>query len=444
MTFNLEKALRHLGIRTLSPMQEASRKAFLDGRDIILLSPTGSGKTLAFLLPLCEKLTGKQQSTGENYAQAVVLAPSRELAIQIQDVVKKMDCGLKAFALYGGRPTMDEHRRIKEMHPNILIATPGRINDHLKKGNFSTSQIEILVIDEFDKSLELGFQEEMAEVISQLPSVRQRILLSATDAASIPEFAGISRTIRLDYLKENDNLNTRLKIQSVSSPAKDKLQTLYNLLCALGESKIIIFVGYRESAERVSGFLLAKGFTCDTYHGGMEQENRERALYKFRGGSCPILVATDLAARGLDITDLDYVIHYHLPASYEAFTHRNGRTARWKAEGGAFVLLGPEEKVSDYMEAKEEFCMPPLLGKPFRPKWASIYIGKGKKDKISKYDVVGFLSKKGGLNKDDLGTVDVSDHFSFATVRREKLKQLLQQVKGERIKGIKTIIEEAR
>ena len=325
--------LRNLRIEQLTPMQEAAQDAYQSDKDLVLLSPTGSGKTLAFLLPLVQSLKAEIQGV-----QAVVLAPSRELALQIETVFKSMSTPFKAMSCYGGRPAMEEHRTMRGVNPAVIIGTPGRMNDHLRKRNFDTRFVTALVIDEFDKCLEFGFHDEMAEVIGQLPALKKRVLLSATDAEEIPQFAGIggeasgnaassSRVIKLNFLPEGA-VSERLNLQKVISPEKDKLETLYRLLCMLGDHSTLVFVNYRESVERVVSYLKSKKFPCDAFHGGMEQDDRERALYKFRNGSCPVLVSTDLAARGLDIPGIDNVVHYHIPVNEEAFTHRNGPCGR--------------------------------------------------------------------------------------------------------------------
>ena len=442
--------LRNLQIEQLTPMQEAARDAYQSNKDLVLLSPTGSGKTLAFLLPLVQSLKADVQGV-----QAVVLVPSRELALQIETVFKSMNVPFKSMSCYGGRPAMEEHRTMRGINPAVIIGTPGRMNDHLRKRNFEVHSVTTLVIDEFDKCLEFGFHDEMAEVIGQLPALQKRVLLSATDAEEIPQFAGVggavsgsdapsSQVIRLNFLSE-EAVSNRLDLQKVISPEKDKLETLYRLLCTLGDRSTLVFVNYRESVERVAAYLKSKKFPCDAFHGGMEQEDRERALYKFRNGSCAVLISTDLAARGLDIPGIENVVHYHPPVNEEAYTHRNGRTARWEASGNAYLVLHAEERVPEYIsEDIETYEFPETLPKPAKPRWATLYIGKGKKDKLNKIDIVGFLYKKGGMAREDVGQVDVKEHYAFVAVRRSKMKQLLTLVRGEKIKGMKTVIEEAK
>lgn len=452
----LSDILRNLQIEALTPMQEAAHKAYHTAKDLVLLSPTGSGKTLAFLLPLVESLKADNKGV-----QAVVLVPSRELALQIETVFKAMNVPFKVMSCYGGRPAMEEHCTMKGINPAVIIGTPGRMNDHLRKGNFDAGSVTTLVIDEFDKCLELGFQDEMSEVIGQLTALKKRVLLSATDAEEIPQFVGVesnreeqagviespaavSGLLKLDFLDEKP-VAERLNLQKVISPEKDKLETLYRLLCTLGDHSTLVFVNYRESVERVKAYLDSRKFPCDAFHGGMEQADRERALYKFRNGSCPVLVSTDLAARGLDIPGIDNIIHYHLPVNEEAFTHRNGRTARWQASGSSFLLLHSDERIPDYIpEDVPLFNLPEQTPKPPKSRWVTLYIGKGKKDKLNKVDIVGFLYKKGGMTREDVGQVDVKEHYAFVAIRRGKVKQLLTLIRGEKIKGLKTVIEEAK
>lgn len=438
----IENILANLKIERLNPMQEASIDAWKKGKDLILLSPTGSGKTLAYLLPLVQSL--KPGITG---VQAIVLVPSRELALQIDQVFKSMNTPFKAVSCYGGRPAMEEHRTIKGMQPSVIIGTPGRMNDHLSKQNFDADTVTTLVIDEFDKCLEFGFQEEMATVIGQLPNLQRRFLLSATDAEEIPRFTGVDRrTRKLNFLSEEEKpAAASLQVYCVPSPVKDKLETLYRLVCALGSEPTLVFCNYRESVDRVGKYLHSMKVYCETFHGGMEQEDRERALYKFRNGSCHIFISTDLAARGLDIPEIKNVVHYHLPVAEDGYIHRNGRTARWDADGKAYLILGPEEKMPEFVPADvETFVFPDPLPQPELPEFLTLYIGKGKKDKINKIDIVGFLSKRGGLNRDEIGRVDVKDHYAFAAISRKKARQVLALIRNEKIKGIKTLIEPAR
>ena len=433
--------LRKLGISDLNAMQQDMLQTARKGKSVVLLSPTGSGKTLAYLLPLLQKLDAKNDQL-----QALVIVPSRELATQTVDVARRICSELRAAACYGGRPAMEEHQQMRGLRPHLVAATPGRLLDHLQKGNLLTDNVETLVIDEFDKSLELGFREQMQGIISLLPHLQQRILLSATDTDDIPAFVGTQDYTRLDFL-DKEASDDRLSLRLVKSPEKDKLQTLYRLLCTFGTQKSLVFVGYRESVERVGNFLEQQGVMADIFHGGMEQRDRERALYRFMNSSANVLVSTDLASRGLDITAVDNIIHYHLPSSEEACTHRNGRTARWDMQGSAYFILGPEEHLPDYISLTptltkgEEawFTLPAKTPPPAKPLWVTLYIGKGKKDKISRGDIVGFLTKQGELESKQIGRIDVLPHWSYVAVERAAARDLLLRIRGLKIKGQKTI-----
>lgn len=436
---NVTVDLAKLGIEQLSAMQLKASDSIAQGeRDVILLSPTGSGKTLAYLLPILQKL-----DVSSKEVQAVVIVPNRELAIQSAEVLQLLTKAMKGFACYGGRPTMDEHRQLRQVQPQIVFATPGRLNDHLDKRNISIEAIQYVVIDEFDKCLEMGFQEEMSKILEKLTAVKQRILLSATDAVEIPHFVNMNNVERLDYLT-SATVSHQVRVFSVHSPDKDKLQTLKQLLLSFGNQSTIVFTNYRESAERIHDYLTFQHFYSTVFHGGLDQQERESSIYKFSNGSVNILVSTDLASRGLDIPDVDNIVHYQLPDQEENYVHRTGRTARWEKEGRAFLLIGPTEAIPAYATSHtQEYSIPVTDSQPALPKMATIYIGKGKKDKISKMDVVGFLCKKCQLAPDEIGRIDVNNYYVYVAVQRNKLQEVLKRAKGQKIKGLKTIFEAA-
>ena len=438
----IDKILNKLGIELNDMQQDALRAIQHGNQDVVVLSPTGSGKTLAYLLPLSQLV-----DAADDEPQAIVVTPGRELALQSSTVLKNMGSGLRAMACYGGRSTMDEHRVLRQVRPQIIFGTPGRLNDHLDKGNFSPYHIKYLVIDEFDKCLEMGFQDEMSRLVKSLPGLRRHFLLSATESEEIPRFVHMGKVEKLDYRMDEEQVPERVHIYKVMSPEKDKLDSLSLLLRSLGDTSTIVFLNYRDSVERTNNYLVEQGFSTSFFHGGLEQKEREASLYRFSNGSANILVSTDLASRGLDIPDIDNIIHYHIPESEDGYIHRVGRTARWEAQGRAFFLLGPEELIPEYVDAEvEDYEIPAVeeLPAPAQPKMATIYIGKGKKDKISKGDILGFLCKKGGLQSSEIGKIDVNDRYAYAAIARPKLRSLLQKVKGEKIKGIKTIVEEVR
>lgn len=433
--------LATLGFEALTPMQVAMKQTAETVSGVVLLSPTGSGKTLAYLLPLLQVLDASIEAL-----QAVVIVPTRELAQQSEEVLRSMKTPFKALSLYGGRPAMQEHRVLREVRPHVVFATPGRLNDHLDKENLNGRGVRLLVIDEFDKCLELGFQEEMERAVSRFEAVRRTWLMSATDADEIPAFMEklAPGYEKLDFLDASAQLRERIEIRQVESPQKDKLQTLSRLLHHVKGEPAIVFVSHRESVERVGTWLASEGFFGVTYHGGMEQDARERALYLFRSGAANVLVSTDLAARGLDIPEVRAVIHYHLPLKPEEFIHRNGRTARWDAEGSIYLITGPEETVPEYASEASPLALPEGDFRPVAPRYSSIYIGRGKRDKLSKADILGFLCKKGGLTSADIGRIDVAPYHAYVAVLRSKVKAALRQVAGEKIKGMKTLIEETK
>lgn len=435
---DLERTLKAFNIDALNEMQQAAINAIQENDNVILLSDTGSGKTLAFLIPVVQMLDANNKKT-----QALVIVPSRELALQVEQVFKKMGTGFKITCCYGGHLRETEENNLVQP-PALIVGTAGRLADHIRRNNITTDSIEMLVLDEFDKSIEAGFEEEMSFIIGSLPAIKKRMLTSATNAEYIPAFIGLQDPVKLNYL--SGEINEGLAIQTLQSNDKDKLNTLFNLICWLGNRSTVVFCNHREAVERTSAMLKEKGIVNVFYHGAMEQQERDSALCKFRNGTSNVLVTTDLAARGLDIPNIRYIIHYHLPLTEDSFVHRNGRTARMDASGTAILILSPEEKLPAYITSpvtpitinEEE------LELPEKPKWSTIFIAAGKKDKVNKVDIVGFLANKGQLKKEDIGLIEVKDFFSFVAVRKVKMNHTLELIKGEKIKNKKVKIEIAK
>lgn len=435
----IARILERLHIDALNDMQQKAFRGIAEtNNDVIILSPTGSGKTLAYLLPLVGLIDASRDDV-----QAMVIVPGRELALQSDTVLKVMACGVRSVCCYGGRAAMDEHRTIRAQRPHIVFGTPGRLNDHLDKENISPYGVRYVIIDEFDKCLQMGFHDEMSRLLKKLPGVRRKILLSATDAEQMPDFVHVARALRIDCLPEAEQVSDRVALNVVKSPTKDKLETLCRLLGEQGDRSSIVFLNYRESVERTAGYLKDKGFAVSLFHGGLDQKAREDALYRFSNGSANVLVSTDLASRGLDVPDIDNIIHYHLPQTADEYIHRVGRTARWDAHGRAYFIIGPDEYVPEFVEGEVEECgLSEDIVPPVPAKMCTLYIGKGKKDKLSKGDIVGFLCKIGGLKADEIGRIDVKDRYTYVAIARPKLRQVLRQTAGEKIKGIKTVVEE--
>ena len=426
-----DRILENLKIRELNEMQLASIQAAA-ANDLTLLAPTGSGKTLAFLFPLLSRL--KKDSNG---VQALILTPSRELALQIEQVWKQMGTSYKVLCCYGGHSTKTEKNSFIEA-PTLLIGTPGRIAYHIRNESFDTSKVKSLVLDEFDKSLEFGFHDEMSFIIENLNSLSKRILTSATKLDEIPGFVQLAEnTIELNFLKADKHI-PKIHIKAVSTTAENKVETLLSLICYIGNKPTLVFCNHRDAVNRISEALEDYGIRHGIFHGGMEQTDREKALLQFRNGSYHLLICTDLASRGLDIPEIAYIIHFQL-GNEETFIHRNGRTARMQAEGTAFLILN-DGQFPEYIKAIPFTSLPEKNNIPPATEWITLYIAAGKKDKINKIDIVGMFLQKGKLSKDDLGRIEVHDKSAYAAVKRNKVNQLLKLLANEKIKNKKVKI----
>lgn len=433
----VQKLLSSLRIPQLNNLQcEVIEKAKL-GKDLLVLAPTGSGKTLAFLIPVLQKLQSDLKGV-----QCLILVPSRELGLQIEQVFRQMGTGFKITCCYGGHSVKLERQSLSEA-PAVLVGTPGRIAFHLRENNFNTSSVASLVLDEFDKSLEFGFEQDMSFIIGGIPNLKQRFLISATEMQEIPQFAGLNDELKIDFLSELA-IAPDLTFKRINTAAEDKLETLFKLICKIGYHSMLIFCNHREAVERISDLLIEMDLVHDIFHGGMEQEDRERALLKFRNGSIKILITTDLAARGLDIPEVAYIIHYQLPHTKDAFVHRNGRTARMKAAGTAYLIFSEGEQFAylgddiDNEELQGNYAIPP------DSQWQTIYLAAGKKNKVNKIDIVGFLLKVGGLAKDEVGLIEVKDSSAYAAVKRKLAPQLAKKLSGQKLKGRKVKVEIAK
>ncbi|WP_312089980.1 DEAD/DEAH box helicase [Chryseobacterium sp.] len=430
----LQSIYQNLKIQEMNQIQKSAFKATENNTDVILLSPTGSGKTLAFLFPVLRNL--KKNTTG---VQALILVPARELALQIEQVFKTMGTEFKVSVCYGGHDKKIEINNLIEA-PAVLIGTPGRIKYHLQNENFDASTIKTLVLDEFDKALELGFQEDMDYIIENLNGLSQRILTSATAMDEIPKFTGLKNEKMVDFLKLGEN-KPDIQLRKVMTISEEKLDTLFHLICKIGNKRTLIFCNHREAVDRISELLREKGMDRETFHGGMEQDERERALLKFRNDSARVLITTDLAARGLDVPEVESIVHYQLPPKEDAFIHRNGRTARMNAKGFVYLIMTEEENfpfIKNDVPVEEVKDFTKVPGKtPFQ----TVYISAGKKDKVNKVDIVGFLMKKGELQKEDVGLIEVKDTTSYVAVSRNKVNSLLKKLSSERLKNKKVKME---
>lgn len=423
--------LQKFDIDALNEMQVAASESIEHNANSLILAPTGSGKTLAFLIPIVHMITQREKGV-----QALILAPSRELAIQIEQVARQMGSGLKVNVVYGGRPIAKDFEDLKEL-PEILIGTPGRILDHLRRETIKNTSVHTIVLDEFDKSLEIGFEEEMNEILTTLPFHQKKILTSATYNVVIPDFVNFNKYETVDYL---GTAKPQIEIKKIVSPDKDKLDTLVAALRYLGDQSGIVFCNYKDSIQRISDRLEEEGITHGCFYGGLDQKDRERALIKFRNKTHRLIIATDLAARGIDVKDLDFIIHYHLPYKASEFTHRNGRTGRMNASGTAYVLTWAEDELPDFMPQMEEESLK-QADNPKPTEWTTIFISGGRKDKISKGDIAGLLMKKGGLDPNELGVIELKPDCAFVAVKKSKAVHIIDTLNNSKIKKRKVRIK---
>lgn len=431
-----QEFLKNLSITELNAMQEAVIETASTVPNLMLVSPTGTGKTLAFLISVYSKL--QPQNKG---VQAVIVAPSRELALQIEQVFRNMKTGYKVTCCYGGHDMKVEQDSLRDA-PALLIATPGRLADHIDRDSFDPSTVRLVVLDEFDKSLQLGFHDQVKVFFKALNGKQQHILTSATKMDVLPEFLPFRKTEVLDFTPEEPNENLRLRL--VRANSAEKAETLLKLVAGFNQEVCLVFCNHRDAVERISQVFSNYKFEHGIFHGAMEQIDREKNLIKFRGGAHNVLIATDLAARGLDIPEIKHVVHYQLPLHEDAFIHRNGRTARMHAEGQAYLIQADDETLPPYLNQRlEEVILPKELKLPPPPAYACLYISAGKKDKISKGDIAGLLMKKANLQGDEVGLITTLDFASYVSVKRSLIQKTIAELKDERIKKMKVKIEVA-
>lgn len=426
-----------MGFDALNPMQETLLRT--NARHVTLLAPTGSGKTIAFIGFLKNRL---HQPNGR--LQALIITPTRELTLQVLEVTRKALPGYRAVALYGGHSLRDEENSMQGKVPDILIATPGRLLDHMSRGNVNLSTVDTLIIDEMDKCLQLGFLPDIKKIMRATTSRKNFLLSSATmppqeviEAASRGKNGVSTNDTTLFDFRENSVAVPEIEFIEIPSVSKDKVETLITLLDSLPvNDRSIIFVNHRESAQRIFEHLHREKFPVVLYHGALEQKDREVALAQFSNGSSPVLVATDLAARGLDIPQVQNVIHYHLPVNEETWTHRNGRTARAGAKGDAFVIVHGEETIPEYIVFNREWYP---SGKRERAQRGTglftAVFDLGKKEKISRGDILGFLTKQAGIPGNEIGKITVSDRYSSVALPSGYISLLKSLEKSAKIKN---------
>ncbi len=426
-----------LGISDLNDLQKSVLKNLKISSSAIIYSPTGSGKTLAFSVTLLKAL----KNFDTEKLQAVIIAPSRELVIQISDVIRPIAPDYKVTSLYGGHNVADEKNSLQNV-PSIIVGTPGRLLDHANRGNIDLTNVRQLILDEFDKCLELGFEEEMRKLLKKMPNLSRKILTSATILNEIPEFVNLREYVTLDFLESAENPSERTTVWQVKSEEKDKLAALRTLLYSIPQGKTIIFANYRDAVSRIYQNLKDNQISAGIYHGALEQMDREKAIAMFNNESYPILVSTDLGSRGLDIKEVKNIIHYHLPVSQESYTHRNGRTARVDKTGDVYILTHQDEQLPDFVTIDETFNLPEKCEKKsIVNRNSTLYFKAGKKEKISKADVVGFIANNSQIAPNEIGVINVYDHYALVAVPKHKAKTAIAQLLKAKIKGKKIRIE---
>ncbi len=428
---NQKAILEKLGIAQLNEMQEKTIATIRSADEVVLLSPTGTGKTLAFLLPILELMDEQSKEV-----QTLIVVPTRELAIQIEQVARTMGSGFKTNAVYGGRAGSQDKIDLKH-RPAILVGTPGRIADHLRKDSFPVDEIKALVLDEFDKSLEIGFEKEMTEILKAIPQVQKKILTSASQGVKIPGFVGLKNQTVLNYLT---TVESQLKIKAIVSTS-NKLETLVNALCHIGDHHGIVFCNFKDTIAEVSEYLSEKNIDHGCFYGGMEQRDREQALIKFRNGTYRLLLATDLAARGIDVPEIRFIIHFQLPNKEHEFVHRNGRTARMKRDGTAYILKEKNKDLPDYIDDVEVEKLKEG-GWPSPSQWRTLYIGGGRRDKISKGDIAGLLMKQGKLQKEEVSVIEIQQDCAYVGVAGAKISTVIKLVNNAKLKTKKVRVSE--
>jgi ATP-independent RNA helicase DbpA len=463
--FNLSpellQGLAELNFTQPTPVQALVLGPALDLQDVAGQAPTGSGKTAAYGLAILSQVDPSAKAV-----QAIVLVPARELALQVRDALKSLGKhmaapGLRVAALYGGHAMRDEVQTLQQT-PHVVVATPGRLLDHLEKRNIIPNQLKVLVLDEADKLLDLKFQEEMATIISRLPRRRQTLLFSATMPDKV---MGLVR----DYLTRprmlkaagglngettGDALPASLSLRGhVLNAVEEKPAALYHLLQQPGTGQTLIFANTRDKVEELAQFLRGRGVAAEVLHGKLPQPERDKALMKLRNNSAQALVATDVAARGIDVPALDTVIQYDLPHDAETFQHRAGRTARAGVAGTAHLLATPPEqtRVQSWPSAQaaqwarlKPAPLPPAnaANKLPRPETITLHVTAGKKHKVSAHDLVGAFVKVGGLEHHTVGRIEVFDFYSYVAVPRKQAAELLEKLNGAKIKGVKVRVTE--
>ena len=464
------KSIEGLGYKKPSEVQEKVIPEILDNKDVVVKSQTGSGKTAAFGIPLCEKIDWE-----ENNPQVLVLTPTRELAVQVSEDITNIGRfkRIKSVAVFGKEPITDQMRKLKQK-THVVVGTPGRVLDHIDRGSLNLSKIKYFVIDEADEMLNMGFIDQVEAVIKSLKNERVTMLFSATMPEEIKELCDKYMNNPLDITIKNQKLITdNIEHNLYYVNYEDKLKNLNDILINEKPETAIIFTRTKENVDKVFDYLKGKSYSVNKIHGGMLQKERLSIMESYRRGDFRILVATDVASRGIDIEGITHVINYDLPVEKEAYVHRIGRTGRAGARGKAISFSSKENdkllneiqsyigfeipinSLPDKSELKKIFdeSMQLLKSKPKRKKEKAkiintnitkIYLNGGKKKKIRPGDIVGAISQIEGITSEDIGIIDVQDSVSYVDILNGKGNKVIEALKNMTIKGKKINVEKAR
>ncbi|MBC5991521.1 DEAD/DEAH box helicase [Pontibacter cellulosilyticus] len=440
----LLQSLQELNYTTPTPIQESAIPLLLQGQDVAGQAETGSGKTAAFGLPLLQSINPELQQV-----QALVIVPTRELAVQVRQELKqygKQIGQLKISAFYGGHSFSQERASLAHP-PQLLVGTPGRLTDHLNRRTLDVSQVKQVVLDEADKLLEMGFEEELDQILNNLPRKRQTILFSATMPDDVKEL--IANSLKSpQFVKASANaIPDKVKLVGIKVEHDKRKETVRQLLQSINPVGTVVFTNTRIAADELSAQLQAEGIVARALHGGMEQKDRDKAMTLFRNGTTQVLVATDVAARGLDIDKLQNIIHYELPIDAAAYLHRSGRTGRAGKSGTVYTLATPrdEKQLRDWEQVRmdEWLTAETLTAKTIetapssQQAFATLHIGGGRKDRISPRDIVGALIAEAGLKADQIGKIEIQDRMSYVAVPENQSKSIAAKLSEGKIKGRK-------
>ncbi|MHC2992565.1 RNA helicase [Pontibacter sp. HJ8] len=440
----LLQQLAGLNYHTPTPIQQAAIPILLKGNDVAGQAETGSGKTAAYGLPILHQVNPELQAV-----QALIIVPTRELAVQVRQELKQFAqqiSNLKISAFYGGH-AFSQERASLAFPPQVLVGTPGRLTDHLYRRTLDLSQVKQLVLDEADKLLEMGFAEELDQIIEALPPKRQSILFSATMPEAVNKL--ITESLQKpQFVQVSPNaIPDQVKLMGIKVQQAEKQQALLALLKGINPAGTVVFCNTRGASDEVAGMLRQQGFAANALHGGMEQPDRDKAMTLFRNSTTQVLVATDLAARGLDIASLNTIIHYELPDDEAAYLHRSGRTGRAGRNGVVytFATQRDEKTLREWgLVRMDEWLTPDLLAAraseatpEVAEDFTTLHINAGRKDKLSPRDIVGALIAEAGLKADQIGKIEVQDKASFVAVPTSHSQHIVTALGNGKIKGRK-------